>query len=418
MNQKTLIVVVGPTAVGKTALAVNLAKHFNCDVLSSDSRQFYKEMAIGTAKPTVEEMDGVKHHFVDSLSITREYTVADFEVDALNKLEEIFKTNNIQVVAGGSGLFVRTLLEGIDYFPDVDPQIRVDLTKDLEEKGIGNLKERVQEMDPVYFEEVDQENPQRLLRALEICIGTGKTFSSFRIKKDNKRNFNVLKIGLETDRQLLYNRINHRVDLMLEAGLVDEVKALHSQRGLVALKTVGLTEIFDHLEGIQSLDRAVELIKRNSRRYAKRQLTWFKKDKEVVWFERNSLEKIIQHLDPLVGLETKDKMNITQFIEKLNASGIIFQETLDVIESNYDFAPTEFSNGAIVNKAGENSGSCKLFAFAKEQSLSKDETLKCFGEHYQNVLDTPEGDNHQNIRNFITFGWEKVSFDGSALTKK
>ena len=302
MSQKTLIVVVGPTAVGKTALAVNLAKHFNCDVLSSDSRQFYKEMAIGTAKPTIEEMDGVKHHFVDSLSITREYTVADFEVDALNKLEEIFKTNPIQVVAGGSGLFVRTLLEGIDYFPDVDPQIRVNLAKDLEEKGIENLKERVQKLDPVYFEEVDQENPQRLLRALEICIGTGKTFSSFRIKKDNKRDFKVLKIGLETDRQLLYDRINRRVDLMLNAGLVDEVKALHSQRGLVALKTVGFTEIFDHLEGNQSLDRAIELIKRNSRRYAKRQLTWFKKDKEVVWFERNSQEKIIRHLEPLVGL--------------------------------------------------------------------------------------------------------------------
>ena len=297
MKPNILIVIVGPTAVGKTGLAVNLAKHFDCDVLSSDSRQFYKEMAIGTAKPTQKEMDGVKHHFIDSLNVTQEYSVADFEVDALNKLESLFTQNNIQVVAGGSGLFVRTLLEGIDYFPDVDPQIRIDLTQDLEEKGISDLQQRVKELDPTYFEEVDQENPQRLLRALEICIGTGKPFSYFRIKKGNKRNFKVLKIGLETDRVLLYERINLRVDLMISSGLVEEARSLHSQRGLVSLKTVGFTELFDHFEGIQSLDRAIELIKRNSRRYAKRQLTWFKKDQDVVWFESNSRESIIHHLE-------------------------------------------------------------------------------------------------------------------------
>jgi tRNA dimethylallyltransferase len=296
MNQKVLVVVVGPTAVGKTVLAVNLAKHFNCDVLSSDSRQFYKEMAIGTAKPSLEEMDGVKHHFIDSLNITEEYTVADFEVEALKKLEILFKENNIQVVAGGSGLFVRTLLHGIDYFPDVDPQIRIDLAIDLEEKGIENLQERVKELDPEYYKEVDQENPQRLLRALEICIGTGKTFSSFRIKKDNKRDFKVLQIGLTTERELLYNRINQRVDLMIENGLIEEAQALHAQRGLVSLKTVGFTELFDYFEGTHSLERAIELIKRNSRRYAKRQLTWFKKDESVKWFEPNNQNHIISHL--------------------------------------------------------------------------------------------------------------------------
>ena len=418
MNPNILIVVVGPTAVGKTALAVNLAKHFNCDVLSSDSRQFYKEMAIGTAKPTPEEMKGISHHFIDSLSVTREYTVADFEVDALKKLDSLFEKNNIQVVAGGSGLFVKTLLEGIDYFPDVDPQIRVQLAQDLEEKGIENLKERVKKLDPIYFQEVDQENPQRLLRALEICIGTGKTFSSFRIKKGNKRDFKVLQIGLNTEREVLYDRINQRVDLMIENGLVDEAHPLHSQRGLVALKTVGYTELFDYFEDIQSLDRAIELIKRNSRRYAKRQLTWFKKTKSIKWFEPNSLELIKSFLDKEIQILKSDKMTIEQFLTKLNSSELSFQETMTVIEVNYNFTPTPFINGNEVNKTGENSGSCKLFAFAKDQKLSKEDTLKCFGEHYKNVLETPEGDNHQNIRNFITFGWDKISFEGAALVKK
>ena len=418
MTPKILIVVVGPTAVGKTALAVNLAKHFNCDVLSSDSRQFYKEMAIGTAKATIQEMDGVSHHFVDSLSITEEYTVADFEIDALKKLETLFEKNNIQVVAGGSGLFVRTLLEGIDFFPDVDPQIRVQLTQDLEEKGIENLKERVQELDPAYFEEVDQENPQRLLRALEICIGTGKTFSSFRIKKDSKRDFKVLQVGLNTERELLYSRINERVDLMIANGLVKEAEVLHPQRGLVPLKTVGYSEIFDYFEGIHSLERAIDLIKRNSRRYAKRQLTWFKKDKTVAWFKPNSLNKIITYLDNEIQILKTNKMTIEQFIIRLKGSDIDFQETMDIIEENYAFIPTQFTNGNEINKAGENSGSCKLFAFAKEQNLSKEETLKCFGEHFKNVLDNPKGDNHQNIRNFITFGWDRVSFEGPALVKK
>lgn len=297
MKPNILIVVVGPTAVGKTALAVRLAKHFNCDVLSSDSRQFYQEMSIGTAKPSTKEMDGVTHHFIDSLTIHDEYTVADFEVDALKKLNELFAVNRIQVVAGGSGLFVKTLLEGIDYFPDVDPQIRIDLATNLEEKGIAYLQKQVEQLDPDYYQEVDQENPQRLLRALEICIGTGKPFSSFRIKKDSKRNFNVLKIGLHTERELLYRRINQRVDLMIAQGLEQEVKALHPQKGLVPLKTVGYTELFDYFDEVHDLERAIELIKRNSRRYAKRQLTWFKKDQEVSWFEPEQESAIINYLE-------------------------------------------------------------------------------------------------------------------------
>lgn len=303
MYENTLIVVVGPTAVGKTATAVSLAKEFNCDVISSDSRQFYKEMSVGTAKPTIQEMKGIKHHFINSLSIKDDYSVAHFETQALQLLPSLFNQNPIQVVAGGSGLFVRTLLEGIDYFPDVDPQIRKDLTLLWENEGINPLIEKLKVLDSEYFLEVDQGNPQRLIRALEICIGTGKPFSSFRVKKNNLRNFNVIKIGLEVERNLLYEKINHRVDLMMENGQKEEAKKLHSNRGLVPLKTVGYSELFDYFEGLYDLNRAIELIKRNSRRYAKRQLTWFKKDDNTKWFDPKQFNEILKHIKENLKLE-------------------------------------------------------------------------------------------------------------------
>ncbi|MEG9326398.1 tRNA (adenosine(37)-N6)-dimethylallyltransferase MiaA [Salinimicrobium catena] len=285
MNKKYLIVVVGPTAIGKTSLSLSLARSFSTEIISADSRQFFREMNIGTAAPTPAELSEANHHFIHHRSITEEYSVGDFERDALEKLEELFQTHREVVMVGGSGLYVDAVTKGLDHFPEVDPQIRKDLNTQLKEVGIESLQEQLKKLDPDYYSEADIQNPHRLIRALEICIGTGKPYSAFRKNTTAKRFFEPVYIGLTADREIVYGRINRRVDLMMEEGLLEEAKRLFEQRDLNALNTVGYKEIFRYLDGEWSLEKAVEEIKKNTRRFAKRQFTWFKKNKEINWFE-------------------------------------------------------------------------------------------------------------------------------------
>ncbi|MDX1904847.1 MAG: tRNA (adenosine(37)-N6)-dimethylallyltransferase MiaA [Thermonemataceae bacterium] len=292
-----LISVVGATAIGKTELCINLAKHFQTAIISVDSRQFFRELSIGTAKPTFEEMQGVKHYLVDNLSITQKYTIGDFEKDALFALDEIFEEKNIAIATGGSGLYFRALWQGIDEMPTIDEQIRNKVKLAYQEKGLVFLQEELKKIDEEYFLEVDIQNPQRLMRALEVYWATGKPFSSFRIGKKTERNFISIKIGLERPRQELYERINQRMDKMIKAGLYEEAKKLYAFREHNALQTVGYREIFDFMEGKQDWEETLRLLKQNSRHYAKRQMTWFKKDKEIAWFHPQAYPKIVEYID-------------------------------------------------------------------------------------------------------------------------
>ncbi|HLV23821.1 MAG TPA: tRNA (adenosine(37)-N6)-dimethylallyltransferase MiaA [Moheibacter sp.] len=293
---KNLIIITGPTAIGKTGLAVFIAKQLKTEIISFDSRQFYKEMKIGTAVPSDKELAEIPHHFIQNLSIHEEYSVGDFEKDALKKIEELFQNFDSVVMVGGSGLYEKAVTEGLDVFPEVDSSIREELIKDLNEFGIEKLQEELKTADPEYFEKADIQNAHRIIRALEICRGTGMTFSSFRKNDLKPRNFNVIKIGLELPRQEIYDRINQRVDLMMDAGLLDEVKSLYEFRNLNSLQTVGYREIFDYLDGKTSLDLAVEEIKKNTRRYAKRQLTWYRKDEKIKWFSPFEKEKVLNYI--------------------------------------------------------------------------------------------------------------------------
>ncbi|MDY0779550.1 tRNA (adenosine(37)-N6)-dimethylallyltransferase MiaA [Tenacibaculum sp. IB213877] len=281
----TLIVIVGTTAIGKTALSIKLAQHFHCNIISCDSRQFFKEMTIGTAVPDKDELASATHHFIQNRSIFEEYSVGSFEKDALTKLNELFQKNPIQIMVGGSGLYVDAVVKGLDFFPDVDPEIRVNLTQQLEEKGIEHLQLQLKQLDPKTFSTIALDNPHRVIRALEICIGTGKTYSSFKNKPKDPRNFNIIKIGLNADREIIYDRINRRVDIMMENGLLEEARTLHPHKQLNALQTVGYRELFDFFDGKFDLDFAVSEIKKNTRRFAKRQLTWFRKDEDIIWFD-------------------------------------------------------------------------------------------------------------------------------------
>lgn len=298
MNKKTktLIVIAGPTAIGKTGLAVFLAKQLKTEIISFDSRQFYKEMKIGTAVPSEEELAEVPHHFIHNLSIHDEYTVGDFEQDALEKLDELFQKYDAVVMVGGSGLFEKAVTEGLDEFPEVDKTIRQNLIYEFDIYGIEALQKELFQVDPVYHQLVDIQNPVRIIRALEIYRGTGKPFSSFRKNNKVKRDFNVLKIGLELPRKEIYERINNRVDLMMEEGLLDEVKSLYKFKNLNSLQTVGYRELFDYLDETINLDFAVEEIKKNTRRYAKRQLTWYRKDERVNWFSPHEKEEILSYI--------------------------------------------------------------------------------------------------------------------------
>ena len=295
-KNKNLIIITGPTAIGKTGLAVFLAKQLKTEILSFDSRQFYKEMKIGTAVPSDEELAEIPHHFIQNLSIHDDYSVGDFERDALEKLDELFQKYDSLIMVGGSGMFEKAVTEGLDEFPEVDKTIRQNLIYEFDVQGIEPLQKELLEVDPVYYESVDKQNPVRIIRALEICRGTGKPFSSFRKNKTAKRNFQTIKIGLELPREEIYERINQRVDLMMENGLLEEVKSLYKFKKLNSLQTVGYKELFDYLDGKISLDFAVDEIKKNTRRYAKRQLTWYRKDEKVKWFSPNEKEEILQYI--------------------------------------------------------------------------------------------------------------------------
>ena len=291
-QQKHLIVIVGPTAIGKTGLSVKLAKYFKCEILSADSRQFYKEMAIGTAKPTLEEMDGVRHHFVGNISIQDDYTAGDFEKEAIQKLEGIFKTQNEAILVGGSGLFINSVCFGLDDIPS-NAIVRNQLIEEWKSKGLENLQAELQKVDPIYFKEVDIKNPHRVIRALEAQRTSGKPYSSFRSTKNKNRPFKITWIGLNLNREEVYSNINKRVDLMIKSGLIEEVKSLEKHKDMVCLKTVGYQEFY---QNPSNQARAIELVKQNTRRFAKRQITFFKRNPEIKWFEPNQLEEIKEYI--------------------------------------------------------------------------------------------------------------------------
>jgi tRNA dimethylallyltransferase len=281
----TLVVIVGPTAIGKTEMAIRLAQTFSTEIVSADSRQFYREMSIGTAKPTPLELSQAKHHFIDSHSITDEFNVGDYEAAGLDLLSDLFQHHKFVILVGGSGLYVDAICRGFDELPKGSPGVREQLNLLFANEGLNALQSELAAADPVYYQEVDRSNPHRLIRALEVFRSTGQPFSSFRRNAPAKRPFNILKIGLNTDRSILYDRINRRVDQMVEHGLVEEVHSLLPYRHLNPLNTVGYFELFDYFDGKISLDQAIEMIKQDTRRFAKRQLTWFRRSPETHWFD-------------------------------------------------------------------------------------------------------------------------------------
>lgn len=294
---KTLIIIAGPTAVGKTGLCVELAKKLKTEVISADSRQFYRELNIGTAKPSLEDMEGIIHHFINSHSISEYFSVGDFERQCLQKLEGIFQKNNIAILTGGSGMFIKAIIDGLDDMPDVDSELRNNLMQRLNNEGIQPLLKQLEFLDPDYFNTVDHKNSQRIVRALEVCIGSGMPFSSFHGQKKEERPFNILKICLNRNRDILYKRIDQRMDLMLANGLVDEARFLMNFRSHNALQTVGYKEVYEYLDGNYGYEELVRLLKRNSRRYAKRQLTWFKNQDDFLWFEAGNKDKIFEFIE-------------------------------------------------------------------------------------------------------------------------
>ncbi|WP_104383900.1 tRNA (adenosine(37)-N6)-dimethylallyltransferase MiaA [Sphingobacterium sp. HMA12] len=295
-KKKTLIAIVGPTAVGKTAMAISLAQYFKTEIISADSRQFYREMTIGTAKPDAKELDSAPHHFINSHSISQDYSAGDFEREALLKLNELFMQHDVVIMVGGSGLFVRALCEGLDDLPKAGEEVRERLNSEMAQLGIERMKERLKAIDPAYYEVADIDNPQRVVRALEVFEATGKPMSFYHKKDVDKRPFDILTIGLNMERSQLYARINLRVDRMMETGLLEEVKSLVPFRSKPALLTVGYAELFDYLDGNISVEDAVDKIKQNSRRYAKRQITWFKKYGDTVWFQPTETADIIDFI--------------------------------------------------------------------------------------------------------------------------
>lgn len=297
---KTLIVVVGPTAVGKTKTCISLAQHYGSAIVSADSRQFYREMNTGTAKPSHDELQLAQHYLVDHLSIHHPYTVKDFEQDALKAIGHIYASTDIAILSGGSGLFVKAVCEGLDEIPDIPASYRKELIQEYEETGAEPLLHQLQLLDPTYYETVDRSNTQRVIRALEVIRHTGKPFSAFRQNRKAQRPFNLIKIGLTLPREILYARINARMDEMIRNGLFEEAKALHPFKTLNALQTVGYSEIFGYLDGEYDKEEAIRLLKRNSRRYAKRQLTWFNKDQEIAWFSPDEWDAIVHHIDFMI----------------------------------------------------------------------------------------------------------------------
>jgi tRNA dimethylallyltransferase len=295
--KKNLLVVVGPTAIGKTALAIDLAQYYSTEIISADSRQFFQEMDIGTAKPSLEELAAVPHHFINSHSINTFFSTGDFENQALTKMDTLFYNHEQLVMVGGSGLYINAVCNGLDQLPETDLNIRASLNKTFATAGIDAIKQHLALVDPEFYAKVDQANPQRMIRGLEFFLSTGEKLSVYQTNSKKERPFKQIKIGLNTDRAQLYSRINHRVDLMMAAGLLKEVETLLPYRHLNALNTVGYTELFDYLDGKSSLEQAVDAIKQNTRRFAKRQLTWFRKDPEIIWFEPNDYPAILSYVE-------------------------------------------------------------------------------------------------------------------------
>ena len=296
-GRKRLIVIVGATGSGKTDLSIGVAEHFGAPIISTDSRQFYRGMAIGTAQPSREQMARVEHHLVDCLDVCENFNCGAYERVALERLEELFAKHDTVVAVGGSGLYIKSLCEGMDDLPDVEPALREELLKRLETEGLESLVEQLRELDEDYYNEVDKCNPQRVLRAVEVCLTTGQPYSLLRKGGTKQRNFEIVKIGIDYPREELYDRINRRVDMMMEEGLEAEARAMLPQRHLNALQTVGFSELFDYFDGTISKEEAIELIKRNSRRYAKRQMTWFRRDKDIEWFTKPKPEEVIAYVE-------------------------------------------------------------------------------------------------------------------------
>ncbi|WP_411768853.1 tRNA (adenosine(37)-N6)-dimethylallyltransferase MiaA [Winogradskyella sp. A3E31] len=299
---KVLLSVVGPTAIGKTALSIELAKHFNAEIISSDSRQFYKEMSIGTAAPSKKELSQVPHHFIHNKSIHNDYSVGQFEKDAIKKLDELFKSQKTVIMVGGSGLYINAVIQGLDDFPEVDNSIRKQLNQRLKTDGIEVLQNQLNDLDPKSYNTIAIDNPQRLIRALEITIGTSKPYSSYLSNKTTERNFKAISIGLTAERSVIYERINQRVDMMIENGLIEEAKKLYPFKHLNALNTVGYKELFNYFDGEWTKEFAISEIKKNTRRFAKRQLTWFRKDTSIRWFDyKTPTSEIINYTEAEVG---------------------------------------------------------------------------------------------------------------------
>ena len=295
--QYTLIVLAGPTASGKTQLAIELAQHFHTEIISADSRQFYREIPIGTAAPTPEQLKAVPHHFIGNLSVTDDYNVSTYEKEVLELLKKKFISNPVMIMTGGSGLYINAVCKGIDDIPNPDKSLRNELNQLFLEKGIETLRTKLNAIDPEYYSVVDHNNPKRLLRALEVCLQTGEKYSKLRKNKDSKRPFNIIKVGLEVPREILNERINKRTDEMIRLGWIQEAESVIRYKDYNALNTVGFKELFKYLEGKWTLEHAVEKIKTNTRRYAKRQMTWFRKDTDITWFSPGNIKTIISHLD-------------------------------------------------------------------------------------------------------------------------
>ncbi|MFV8341932.1 tRNA (adenosine(37)-N6)-dimethylallyltransferase MiaA [Flavobacterium sp. XS2P39] len=296
---KYLITIIGPTAIGKTSLSIVLANYFKCDIVSCDSRQFFKEMTIGTAVPNKAELEAAPHHFIQNKSIFENYTVGDFEKEAIAKLNELFLDNDYAILVGGSGLYVDAILKGFDEFPEIDAAVRTEITSNYEKLGIGYLQQKLEKLDPDYYKSLSIENPQtlqnpqRMMRFVEVCLGAGKPYSSFLNQKQNTRSFTPILIGLEADRKIIYNRINQRVDIMINEGLLAEAKTLFPNKELNALQTVGYRELFSYFDREISLEFAIEEIKKNTRRFSKRQLTWFKRNEATNWFDFETPYEVI-----------------------------------------------------------------------------------------------------------------------------